>query len=76
VSPNFTNELKCAIHDVIEEYVVGGIQCFECWHVYPTEEDILIEHRNLAREVKDEHMDEKAVQRAAELYCPLCLHDW
>ncbi len=76
---------ECQIHDTDEEMVPGGIICSECWHAYPTLEDLLKEWKELNENVfantGNSHYKEVA-EKAMTLelkqipFCPTCLHDY
>jgi len=62
----------CAIHDTVEanetQLAEADTVCFECGHVYPTEDDLLAEWVNQFGPTE---------RVAAEImFCPLCLHDF
>lgn len=73
---------KCAIHDKYESIQGLYIQCFECRHVYITEQDFVDAFNDITRQANDEY-ERAGMQSRAPLvttgeevtFCGLCLHD-
>lgn len=66
---------RCAIHDEEEPFDdTTYFSCFECGHVYPREENLLSEWRQLQLKLPE---DLRRTITDADLvpFCPLCLHD-
>jgi len=60
------------IHDVDEAFFDGDVVCFECLHVWKSDEEILAEHNMILTELGKQTMTD--INEVT--FCPLCLHDW
>lgn len=77
-----TGQDKCAIHDKYESIQGLYIQCFECRHVYMTEQDFVDAFNDITQQANDEY-ERAGMQSRAPLattgeevtFCGLCLHD-
>jgi len=63
----------CYIDEAEEEITAESTVCFECGHVFRSDEEILKQYEQSFKELP--HYKPK--QNADEVFfCPLCLHDW
>lgn len=68
-------ESSCAICNKIEPVTDETYEvCFECGHVYETEQDLIDTEYETAQSYEDQAIPK---QKGIDiLYCPLCLHDF
>jgi hypothetical protein len=68
-------EDHCFVHGVAEPSLPGDFRaCAECWHVWRTEADYLVDVAARAAEMKwpmPKNTDTDDLP-----FCPLCSHDW
>ena len=63
----------CAIHNKVEEFTESDFwRCFECGHVYKTEQEVVDSFNSIMRE----YLRPSARQAVDVPFCPPCLHDW
>lgn len=76
--PEQANDM-CWIHRVLEPFEEGDYRyCYECGHVYKTEQELLDEFNKECKEVCNS-CDHKHVDKTSGVdifFCPLCLHDF
>ena len=58
----------------------GGLTCYECLHVWPTEDALISDHNALIAELATVFDDDEPIPLAStvdDIYsCPLCMHDF
>lgn len=73
--PVFPNEIQCFHHGDEPLYPTDYRLCFECGHVYRTEDELVRAHLEILRSL-DEPPQEPDHHGETIYACPLCTHDF